>query len=476
MAEHAKLHRDLALGCQIVMKIDDFNWTSIRAMPIAANSPKFSQAHTVANVAVKVFPERQALTADADTFIIPHCDDLTWIEQEIFPRTRSELVSYIDARGVNPAQQQGYNYATASKSAALTNFVMINCFSNKMKSRADYTVVFQTLAEFFEKHVPDHTTVLIAGDFYVWKWSLTALYDSVGTHPLRHRLAPVPDLLHIAVNLQEAVFRFSFDIFQPLIKSAMPEAEKIQLATIKQRPARRVALLTMILRGWAEARTEILRAGSSQWNNPAARVISVSLRWLLDEALPLSLDALGIFGTGDQVSIRGILQRMLPVFMRLNKTNYINIIIFLIGYLVRHPDMDIKLCSSEDLEVFHSVLRASTKHFDTEDQVALQAVYLTARRSSDCWRFLTIRKELQDTMRTANDLAHGLGGFSLANHPTKPRGYFEDAERAVERLRANFIVLFAALKEPCTVSWSRTRKGESEDQAASDDNDSDSDS
>ncbi|KAJ3020092.1 hypothetical protein HKX48_001347 [Thoreauomyces humboldtii] len=318
------------------------------------------------------------------------------------------------------------------------NITILGSFGNKMRSHSDYVALFKHVEKFLVERVPANETLHFAGDFYVWKNTMKLLYGGVNAdgsdapvHRLRKRLIPVPDFLHIAINLQEAIFRFAFDLLQPMVTVALEDAEKIQLATVKQRPARRVALLTILLRAWLLVRQQILDL-RQPFLNPAAGVIQSALRWLFDEEIPLSLDALGVFATGRRTDILQMLLQMLPVCIRLNKINYVSIVTFILGYIQHHPSADLTQFSSEDIEIFHSLLRATTSYHDTETQVCLQACYITANRSAACYKFLTARTEVEAQLRQAEQQRRGMGNLDLNPHLRRPRKATDEADDAVD--------------------------------------------
>ncbi|KAI8825562.1 uncharacterized protein EV422DRAFT_563395 [Fimicolochytrium jonesii] len=106
--------------------------------------------------------------------------------------------------------------------------------------------------------------------------------------------------------------------------------------------------------------------------------------WLFDEAIPLALDPSTLLAGVSTDPYKDVLRRLLTMFVRFQKRNYITLTYFLLGSLEsgRLPPKIIPHLSSEDMEVFNSVLRNATRHQDTHDQVARKALYLTATNVS----------------------------------------------------------------------------------------------
>ncbi|KAI9103400.1 hypothetical protein DFS34DRAFT_671868 [Phlyctochytrium arcticum] len=112
---------------------------------------------------------------------------------------------------------------------------------------------------------------------------------------------------------------------------------------------------------------------------------------VFEELIPLLVDCPYLPSSGDIDQIKMCLKRLFPLFARLGEKNYVNIILFQLGLLEKLPshlpkDVAIALLfstfSSEDLEVFHSILRAAIPFQDTNAHLAA----MTERELKLCGR------------------------------------------------------------------------------------------
>ncbi|KAI9093501.1 hypothetical protein DFS34DRAFT_687781 [Phlyctochytrium arcticum] len=113
-----------------------------------------------------------------------------------------------------------------------------------------------------------------------------------------------------------------------------------------------------------------------------------SLIWVFEEAIPLAVDAPYLLASGDIDSIKNCLQRLYHLFVRLEKKHYVNIVLFMSGFLEKLlPKMSpekaaaiFSVCSSEVMEVFQSVLHPAIRFQDSDEQVSRKALLITAMK------------------------------------------------------------------------------------------------
>ena len=156
------------------------------------------------------------------------------------------------------------------------------------------------------------------------------------------------------------------------------------------RPIRRVAILSFMVLAWRSVRTSILEATRSVELSPTRRFFVNLLLWVFVDAVPLALDSPTLLVCGNPEVYFDVLKRLLHLFMRLRKQNYIVVVAYILAAAAQiagtHMETPFRAAlphlSSEDIEVFHSVLRASTRYQDTQAQVARKALMITARHTS----------------------------------------------------------------------------------------------
>ncbi|KAI9103390.1 hypothetical protein DFS34DRAFT_608475 [Phlyctochytrium arcticum] len=287
----------------------------------------------------------------------------------------------------------------ATKAGSQKDLHIIGSDDNPMKCALNLQPVMDNLQTFLSKvGYPDSTgsfnkSVILAGDFYVWMYA-TKLLKSPRYSALQSHILPVPDLMHVALNSQEAVLVHAWTIIHPLWVAGYPEVENT--SPINMRPKRRTAMLALAMTAWQECRQEILKsynlraAGNSQ-ATPVRKAMLDSIISVFEELIPLSVDCPYLLSSGDIDQIKMCLNRLFPLFAFLGKKNYVNIILFQLGLLEKLPShlpKDVAMAllfstfSSEDLEVFHSVLRAAIRFQDTNEQVSRKALLITAMRVS----------------------------------------------------------------------------------------------
>lgn len=123
------------------------------------------------------------------------------------------------------------------------------------------------------------------------------------------------------------------------------------------------------------------------------------------------MDAPALLSCGKLQVYQDVLRRLLPLFIRLQKKNYVALVIYTLGALPQILQTDsatsflqlLSDLSSEDLEIFHSLLRATSRYSDNHTQTARKALFLTARSSTalltlQTWRDIASEVD-QDTQR-----------------------------------------------------------------------------
>lgn len=138
------------------------------------------------------------------------------------------------------------------------------------------------------------------GDYYVWmntvKSIVLALSDPTNKTPVDH-LLPIPDLMHVSLNAQEAIIRHGFSILHRMWTAAYSNAP---FQPFKIRPIRRIALLRMMAESWRRVRVRVTAflasmkdlGTSTQW------VLMGAMIWLFDEAVRLALNAPALLVSG----------------------------------------------------------------------------------------------------------------------------------------------------------------------------------
>ncbi|KAI9092462.1 hypothetical protein DFS34DRAFT_633678 [Phlyctochytrium arcticum] len=377
----------------LVVTIDDFHWCHIRALPATANAPgKFTTAHTAANYGVKLHPSIRPLSAafaDATTAVLK---DLDWVTNIIVCPT----VSYAELRQGAVLSKKMYAYSISTKAASQKDFHLIGSDANPLKSAADLIPILENVAIFLAKvgypekdGVFTHSLVL-AGDFYIWMYA-SKLFNAPKFSSLKPHVLTVPDLMHISLNAQEAILIHAWGIIHPLWVAGYPEIETT--TPIKMRPKRRTAMLALAMGAWQECRKEIISnfesAAATNGHATAIRKAMISsLIWVFEEAIPLAVDAPYLLASGDIDSIKNCLQRLYHLFVRLEKKNYVNIVLFMSGFLEKlltkmSPEKAaaiFSVCSSEVMEVFQSVLRPAIRFQDSDEQVSRKALLITAMK------------------------------------------------------------------------------------------------
>ncbi|KAI9103879.1 hypothetical protein DFS34DRAFT_606205 [Phlyctochytrium arcticum] len=326
----------------------------IRAIPSTANAPgKFTSARTTANYAVKLHRDLKPLPPGIGSLNASLLQDVSWIPQ-VIEGPGSE--SYAKLRNGEVLSKKMYAYSMATKAASQEDFHIIGSDNNPMKSADDLKPVMDNIEAFLSK------SFVLAGDFYVW---ISPKYQALQPHVLA-----VPDLM-------PAILIHAWTLIHPLWIAGYPEIENT--TPIKMRPKRRTAMLALAMTAWQECREELLKTYKLAANHPDAtpvrKAMIDAILWVFEEAIPLSVDCPYLLASGDLGQIKMCLQRLFPLFTRLEKKNYLALLEKLPAHLPQDVLVSVLFStfSSEDLEVFHSILRAAIRFYDTNDQVTRKA-------------------------------------------------------------------------------------------------------
>jgi hypothetical protein len=460
--------RMLDPGHSIDVKVDDFNWVHVQALPSSSNCTKFSKASTVANIAVKL---HEAPRLGQNVGNINHTllkeESLNWIDSVLLSLD-SGLVYGFERNFGQPTYFGIRNYAISEKNVkklysfslstvagSQKNFTLIGCLDNRMKDLSEMESIIDFIAGFTAEYLKDHSILLI-GDFYVFRNALHALWtrnvpDKFRT--LRPSILCWPDAMHIALNAQEAVLLHAFSIISDIWISAFPDAP---LSSIKIRPIRRVAILSFLVIAWNEIREDILKRLNLQLQMDNAegmnsrRAFLHTLVWLFEEVIPLALDAPALLSKGDLNIYVDVLQRLLQVFLRFHKKNYVVVVVYVLGLLQKLETMfpgayttiitKLEHLSSEDLEIFHSLLRGTIRFQDSYTQVSQKALFITARESTPI-RVLSQWSEIQKLIDEENSLF----GFGEMNLNYKNQTYGKRYEAVVAAVKSHLQRVFYSL-------------------------------
>ncbi|KAI9098655.1 hypothetical protein DFS34DRAFT_658246 [Phlyctochytrium arcticum] len=415
MTAHERVVKDILENDPLlVVTIDDFHWCQVRPVPDAANAPgKFTSARTTANYAVKLHRELPPLPPAITDVLASVLQDTTWIPSVLCaPATQT----YAELRNGEVLSKKMYAYSMATKAGSQEDFHIIGSDNNPMKSALDLEPVMDNIETFLAKvNYPDKDgsfskSVVLAGDYYVWMYA-SKLLRSAKYSNLRPHVLPVPDNMHIALNIQEAVLVHGWTIIHRLWVAGYPDVENT--APINMRPKRRTAMLALSMTAWQECRKEVLRsckaaASSSIKATPVRKAMVDSIISLFEDHIPLAVDCPYLLSSGDLEQIKMCLKRLFPLFTLLGKKNHVNIVLYQLGLLEKLPShlpKDVAMAflfstfSSEDLEVFHSILRAAIRFQDTNAQVSRKAMLITAMRGESAIKQLAAMTERELALR-----------------------------------------------------------------------------
>lgn len=134
--------------------------------------------------------------------------------------------------------------------------------------------------------------------------------------------------MHIGLNAQEALIQWTHSLIAPIWEAAFPDSP---FPEFNVRPIRRVSILSFIVLAWRDIRNEIIEQYKSIRFTPTRRCFVDTLFWIFEEAVPLALDAPALLASGNLSIYEDTLQRLLPLFVRLQKQNYIVIAAYLLA-------------------------------------------------------------------------------------------------------------------------------------------------
>lgn len=329
-----------------------------------------------------------------------------------------------------------------------------------MKTQSEMEVLLIEMSRFASEYT-EHNTAPLIGDFYVWKNALRALWIPQSPSNLantfqsmRGAILPWPDSLHIGLNGQEALIKWAYTIFLPIWLSGFPDAS---FQPFKMRPIRRVSILSFVLIAWRNVRKDILAEFSARRISATRSVFISTLLWIFEEAVPLVLDSPSLLVNGNIAIYADVLRRLLPLFIRLQKKNYVALCIYILGALphLRNSnsseafELTLPHLSSEDLELFHSLLRATTRFQDTQAQVSRKALLLTARSSSG----IDMLRKWKDIEVAVNSQEAEVTRLSNIGRPASS-SIADRYNPAVTRMTNHLRELFDELFSPFNVSGS----------------------
>ncbi|KAI9088005.1 hypothetical protein DFS34DRAFT_606499, partial [Phlyctochytrium arcticum] len=357
---------------------------------------------------VSVVPFNNADAYKGDTIFIPseaYYD--TWIER---------------AEKNDAYSSKLYSYSMSTHARALKGFHVFKAVNYPMNSNSDITKLFKDIMTFTAGY---SEAMWLVGDFYVRRNNIKVIWalDVVDPPPVRPenptkeqllaslgrklstkvptlwrlRVFPWPDMMHIALNAQLALLRWAFTVIMPLWHAAFPNAV---IDPVKIHSIRRVMILTLMLLAWKGARELVFKmhaALKDKWTD-VQRVFIESLIRLFDEDMPLVLDASAALATGNVKLYKEVLICLLPMFIRLNKKNYVIIILFILTTMdqFEKSPADAKaamksflaVASSEDLEVFNSLLRDAIRPYGSENAAVIKTLYVSVTQERSARAFL----------------------------------------------------------------------------------------
>ena len=159
----------------------------IIGLPSSANTGKFSEGRTTANLALKFHSTarlelRQVLPLlpnDAATWAM--CIPLTRKLPSLVYRSKSisDCASYFSIREADPLEvRRLYNFRTTTSAGCLQDLFLISSLDNAMKKAEEMDAILDRFYEFGKVHYLNTHGVFLVGDFYVWKNALHALWKS----------------------------------------------------------------------------------------------------------------------------------------------------------------------------------------------------------------------------------------------------------------------------------------------------------
>ncbi|KAI9103917.1 hypothetical protein DFS34DRAFT_646017 [Phlyctochytrium arcticum] len=198
MTAHERVVKDILENDPLLLvTADDFHWCQIRPVPDASNAPgTFTSARTTANYAVYLHRELPPLPPAITDVLASVLRDTSLIPSVLcVPATQT----YAELRNGEVLSKKMYAYSMATKDGSQEDFHIIGSDNNPMKSALDLEPVMDHIETFLVKvNYPDK-------DGSLTKYS-----------NLRPHVLPVPDNMHIALHIQEAVLVHGWTIIHRL--------------------------------------------------------------------------------------------------------------------------------------------------------------------------------------------------------------------------------------------------------------------
>ncbi|KAI9088547.1 hypothetical protein DFS34DRAFT_598308 [Phlyctochytrium arcticum] len=359
----------------LVVTIDDFHWCQIRAIPSTANAPgKFTSSRTTANYTVKLHRDLKPLPPGIRKLNASLLQDVSWIPQ-VIEGPGSE--SYAKLR----------NGEVLSKKIQLMTLPVM-----------DNIEAFLSEVGYPGEDIAHKQSFVLAGDFYVWMY-VNKLLRSPKYQALQPHVLAVPDLMHVSLNSQEAVLIHAWTLIHPLWIAGYPEIENTTPIKIYAGPCH-------------DRMARMSRGNSKNLpNHPDATSVRKAMidavMWVFEEAIPLSVDCPYLLASGDLGQIK-MCAAPLPIVHLSGEEElceHYPIAARPLEKLPAHLPQDVLVSvlfstfSSEDQEVFHSILRAAIRFYDTNNQVTRKAFLITAMRGESALKQLAQMTEREFQLR-----------------------------------------------------------------------------
>ena len=348
-------------------------------VPAKKKHPRFSTAHHVANAIVKrlgkngpdipvrLYPECLTPRAFSVTAV------LQWVEEHwgescktFYHGTRLKFLEKISAT-LHPYSTLESD-ATWDNPITMENVTFLRCFPNAFKDPADMDLVFSTSCKDLGPLL-ERQHIIATSDFYPY----INLISRVLTDEARYgHVIPIPGAFHVGLNAQDGVFSH----YRPVVDRIWGAVFPKKRLDPNPSPLERKFALELLCEGWKKCRTHCLGLLSNldkiSWE-------AIFLTQLFEEHLPISLDTYPIFLSGDMDLYQAILLRLLRMFIQLGKCNYVLCISVFVAQLMHwkmhfrplydHLCKELRYCSEEEIEIFHSMIREHVRGRKTVEQV-----------------------------------------------------------------------------------------------------------
>jgi len=366
-AHHTSVLAAVQDGCHTFMLVvDDFH--AIWASRVPKKNGRFSTAGHVANAIMKNLSQ---LGIDLRVEIYPEC--LTpsvfpiaavegWIRrvwEECGGCTYASKREQCLLRIASSLQPYGHSGTGAEwdNPIDMRKVTLLESFSSNFSSEAQCAAVIDGIVGRLIAILP-RQHIILTGDFYPF-WYLLRL---VRRNPAKYgHLIPIPGAFHVGLNAQEAIFLHYRPVLEKLYRAMFPGRNFPVYPTAMERKF----VLEVIALGWKRCRGECLRRLALLDSIPLDAVVLVQL---LDEFVPVALDVYAVFLSGNFQKYESILLRSLVMFLQLGKRNYVRCLSIFIGQLLhwqeKYPALyaslteNLRFLSEEEVEIFHSTIRA----------------------------------------------------------------------------------------------------------------------